>query len=405
LNKNVLNVQQIGKLSDKQLVDSFSEFTCDEIRRVYSFKCCLIPLKCDVIFESFAAEDRARALMRDHLLNHIQTVDSSFTAETLSARNRRLNELNKNSRKSVQYKSYPKTSTTLLLNDSSKKQSQNSSSLTCLKKNNDVFDKQTHNNINSKVCFENSDKHELRNDSQFIESETDFNEKISIITSNNSIEDHCYTSLEGPVLKQNTNRTINECVINTAKKCLNVSKVIATPAFPFVYEPVLPNISQIVELRSNFTVIQSLSNKINLNEFESKINRTINSPTNETTNTSQLKRLALQYINDIRIKNRGQTDGSSYSCKICIDKTFTSPTTLIYHYRSHAGVKPYECSLCKATFTRQHSLNYHMLIHLNKSRFVCEECGRNFRHPSHFKEHMRRHTGETPFECNECLIK
>jgi len=173
-----LSVQQIAKLSDKLLVDSFSEFTCDEIRRVYSFKCCLIPLKCDVIFDSFAAEDRARALMRDHLLNHIQTVDSSFTAETLSARNRRLNELNKNSRKSIQNKSYPKTSTTLSLNDSSKKQSQNSSSLTCLKKNkclklldsqtNDVFHKQTHNDINSEVCFEDSDKHELRNDSQFV---------------------------------------------------------------------------------------------------------------------------------------------------------------------------------------------------------------------------------------------
>ncbi|KAK3092888.1 hypothetical protein FSP39_008434 [Pinctada imbricata] len=89
-------------------------------------------------------------------------------------------------------------------------------------------------------------------------------------------------------------------------------------------------------------------------------------------------------------------------CKLCRGKTFTATATLIYHYRSHAGIKPFVCLICNTTFTRQHSLNYHMLIHNNQSRFTCKDCGRKFRHPSHFKEHLRRHTGETPFVCTDC---
>lgn len=125
------------------------------------------------------------------------------------------------------------------------------------------------------------------------------------------------------------------------------------------------------------------------------------------------QKLALDYIDDIRKKSSSAAksviiNGDRaliYQCKLCPDKQFTSTNGLIFHYKKHAGLKPYVCDLCSNTFTRQHSLNYHMLIHLNKSRFRCDECGRHFRHPSHFKEHMRRHTGETPFQCSDCLIK
>ncbi|KAL3872693.1 hypothetical protein ACJMK2_035902 [Sinanodonta woodiana] len=111
-------------------------------------------------------------------------------------------------------------------------------------------------------------------------------------------------------------------------------------------------------------------------------------------------KLALKYIRDL--KNKKKDEKFSLRCKICKDKTFTAAATLMYHYRSHAGIKPFVCLICNTTFTRQHSLNYHMLIHNNQSRFTCKDCGRKFRHPSHFKEHLRRHTGETPFECMDC---
>ncbi|XP_046402500.1 uncharacterized protein LOC124168349 isoform X2 [Ischnura elegans] len=115
------------------------------------------------------------------------------------------------------------------------------------------------------------------------------------------------------------------------------------------------------------------------------------------------KEMAIQMIE--AIKGR-VTSLESLECQICNPpRSFTAPTTLISHYRSHAGIKPYECRLCRSVFTRQHSLNYHMLIHSNQTRFTCSDCGRKFRHPSHFKEHRRRHTGESPYECSDCMYR
>ena len=112
--------------------------------------------------------------------------------------------------------------------------------------------------------------------------------------------------------------------------------------------------------------------------------------------------LAMKYIRELRSNKRRE---ESLICRICKTKTFTATATLMYHYRSHAGIKPFVCLICNTTFTRQHSLNYHMLIHNNLNRFTCKDCGRMFRHPSHFKEHLRRHTGETPFHCSDCPLK
>lgn len=155
--------------------------------------------------------------------------------------------------------------------------------------------------------------------------------------------------------------------------------------------------------------------------------------------------MALKLITEIRSLPVMALD--TLECKICHPpRLFTAPSTLLSHYRSHAGkctfvsslsmlhslsysylnliffilfivktvkscvyyfagIRPYECRICEAVFTRQHSLNYHMLIHTNQTRFTCVDCGRKFRHPSHFKEHRRRHTGESPYECSDCLMR
>ncbi|XP_042208583.1 zinc finger protein 860-like [Homarus americanus] len=116
------------------------------------------------------------------------------------------------------------------------------------------------------------------------------------------------------------------------------------------------------------------------------------------------KEMALKLIAEIRSQSVMALD--TLECKICHPaRLFTAPSTLLSHYRSHAGIRPYECRICEAVFTRQHSLNYHMLIHTNQTRFTCEDCDRKFRHPSHFKEHRRRHTGESPYECSDCLMR
>lgn len=130
-------------------------------------------------------------------------------------------------------------------------------------------------------------------------------------------------------------------------------------------------------------------------------------------------------------------------CKIC-QREFTAPTSLIVHYRSHAGslriknfpflsfferfpivsgIKPFTCSVCLASFTRRHSLKYHMLCHSGQARFRCDICQRLFRHSGHFRvssfsacfnqrwvifldyflqDHMRKHELGTPFACDLC---
>ncbi|XP_064086373.1 uncharacterized protein LOC135201406 isoform X2 [Macrobrachium nipponense] len=116
------------------------------------------------------------------------------------------------------------------------------------------------------------------------------------------------------------------------------------------------------------------------------------------------KEMALKLITEIRSQSVMSLD--PLECKICHpSRLFTALSTLLSHYRSHAGIRPYECRICEAVFTRQHSLNYHMLIHTNQTRFTCVDCDRKFRHPSHFKEHRRRHTGESPYECSDCLMR
>ena len=56
--------------------------------------------------------------------------------------------------------------------------------------------------------------------------------------------------------------------------------------------------------------------------------------------------------------------------------TFEISFQWIAHFRSHAGLRPFECSLCGATFTRQHSLNYHLMTHANQTRFSQNEKGK-----------------------------
>jgi len=116
--------------------------------------------------------------------------------------------------------------------------------------------------------------------------------------------------------------------------------------------------------------------------------------------SSEDKRLALQAMEELR--SRGATT-DDLVCRLCDPpRPFTAYSTLLTHYRSHAGLRPFECSLCGATFTRQHSLNYHLMTHANQTRFTCPHCNRKFRHPTHFKEHVKKHGEVVQFLCNFC---
>ncbi|KAG8240497.1 hypothetical protein J6590_107374, partial [Homalodisca vitripennis] len=69
---NGMPLNQARMLSVNQLVRTFSRFESDELRRLFSFQCLLIPKKCNVRFDSFGNETKARNLIKDHLLTHLE---------------------------------------------------------------------------------------------------------------------------------------------------------------------------------------------------------------------------------------------------------------------------------------------------------------------------------------------
>jgi hypothetical protein len=102
--------------------------------------------------------------------------------------------------------------------------------------------------------------------------------------------------------------------------------------------------------------------------------------------SSEDKRRALTSMEELRARGATTDD---LMCRLCDPaRPFTAYSTLLTHYRSastnnsnartqpnpaiprsHAGLRPFECSLCGATFTRQHSLNYHLMTHANQTRW------------------------------------
>ncbi len=76
---DMLSVPQIRALSDKALVMMFSELTSNELRRNYMFKCFLMPDECEQTFSSFGNEEKAKMMMKSHLLTHLADLEKKGT--------------------------------------------------------------------------------------------------------------------------------------------------------------------------------------------------------------------------------------------------------------------------------------------------------------------------------------
>ncbi|KAH9857901.1 hypothetical protein C2E23DRAFT_746762 [Lenzites betulinus] len=86
-------------------------------------------------------------------------------------------------------------------------------------------------------------------------------------------------------------------------------------------------------------------------------------------------------------------------------KSYSKPSRLAEHERSHTGDRPFVCSMCNKSYLREHHLQAHARTHLPSSSkpFACEEegCGKRFWTSQHLRVHSELHRGEKPFKCNE----
>ncbi|EAS2082407.1 C2H2-type zinc finger protein [Salmonella enterica] len=79
---------------------------------------------------------------------------------------------------------------------------------------------------------------------------------------------------------------------------------------------------------------------------------------------------------------------SVFPCSRC-SRTFTSPSALVRHMRTHTGERPYVCQTCDRAFHQRGNLSRHMRIHTDQRPYVCQTCGQAFCQRSGLTAHMR----------------
>lgn len=62
----------------------------------------------------------------------------------------------------------------------------------------------------------------------------------------------------------------------------------------------------------------------------------------------------------------------SSSVTIQCDKVFKQSSSLKTHMRSHAGIKPFVCSVCQKNFSASFALRRHERIHTGEKAYKCK---------------------------------
>ncbi|XP_050475887.1 uncharacterized protein LOC126866399 [Bombus huntii] len=384
------NVPQLLSMPASQLVKQFSIFTSDELKRQYSYTCALV-IGCVQKYTSFASEGRARMSIKAHLAEHLEYLKTNKEAyKTFTA-------------KSVSYKNYK-------ISPQSKK-----SRLQQSRKPQETLNKENKNVITEKST--NYLRNILLNDSTF--NELDKKKNVETVENSKKIHDseqkdtermdfkvlgdHSYFErLKDEIPSKKETSPFNNSLENVTDENIVLMVVGADSVHMKEYPRINKKLSEKINQKSDTIYLPEISWPTENGDKNTEIITSKPKGKAKFIGTSKEEReMALAFMD--RIKKKGNPTGSNLECRICNPpRSFTAPTTLVSHYRSHAGIKPYECRICRAVFTRRHSLKYHMLIHQNQTRFTCADCGKKFRHPSHFREHRRRHTGEAPFGCDDC---
>ncbi|CAH1098654.1 unnamed protein product [Psylliodes chrysocephalus] len=115
--------------------------------------------------------------------------------------------------------------------------------------------------------------------------------------------------------------------------------------------------------------------------------------------TGNTESAPLAVVKKINKKNKKK---ASHECTEC-DRVFTHKNSLVYHMRSHSGIRPHQCDQCGKSFFASSALKVHLRLHSGDKPYSCEHCGKRFRQWGDLKYHITSlHSAEKNFQCEYC---
>ncbi|KAJ8975024.1 hypothetical protein NQ317_012464 [Molorchus minor] len=104
----------------------------------------------------------------------------------------------------------------------------------------------------------------------------------------------------------------------------------------------------------------------------------------------------------VKSVNKRNKKKVSLQCLEC-DRVFTHRNSLVYHMRSHSGIRPHQCDQCGKSFFASSALKVHLRLHSGDKPYNCEHCGKKFRQWGDLKYHITSiHSNEKNFQCEYC---
>ena len=79
----VLTLEQILGLTEKNLVNMFSDVESNEMRRNFTYTCYLMPKQCKKQFTSFGSEMKAHGEIKKHLYRHLDELTKEANCKIL----------------------------------------------------------------------------------------------------------------------------------------------------------------------------------------------------------------------------------------------------------------------------------------------------------------------------------